>query len=244
MVAFFVINDPGESDMAYILSIETSTNISSVAIHADGNLIGSMLLNLKHSHAEQLIPSIEKLTETCGLQIGEFEAIAISKGPGSYTGLRIGTSTAKGLCYGLEAKLIAVDTLKAMAYSVSKGLTNEVFMCPMIDARRMEVYCSIFNNRLEDIEGTSATIIDSETFHEYFSKKKLLYFGDGAKKCVQVLGNHANTHYVPDVAPRAEDIGILAWEKYEQGDFEDLAYFEPYYLKDFIAKKPSAKKLV
>lgn len=229
--------------MAIILSIETSTPTSSIAIHDAGNLVSSQSIHKSKSHSEYLVPSIKYLCETSGIEVKEISAVAISKGPGSYTGLRIGTSTAKGLCYGLDAKLIAVNTLEAMAYGMRKYFAEEVMLCPMLDARRMEVYCLVMDSDFSLIEKTQAKIIDENAFKGLLQKNKIIFFGNGANKCKEMI-NSANAMFIDDIYPSAVQVGELAWDKHNKNQFEDVAYFEPFYLKDFIAKKPSRKNLV
>ncbi len=230
--------------MAIILSIETSTVTSSIAIHDDGQLISSQSINVEKSHSEYLAPSIKYLFETCGLKMKSIDAVAISKGPGSYTGLRIGTSSAKGICYALDAKLIAINTLEAMAYGIAKYQFEDVLVCPMIDARRMEVYCLVAKKDGEIVETTQAKIIDESSFEKLLGTDKIIFFGNGVTKCKPVLDYSPNAIFIENIEPSAEHIGSLAWQAFQQKEFEDLAYFEPFYLKDFIAKKPSANKLV
>ena len=230
--------------MAIILSIETSTKTSSIAIHEDGILISSQHIHVEKSHSEYLAPSIKYLVETSGLQMNSIDAVAVSKGPGSYTGLRIGTSTAKGLCYALDAKLIGINTLEAMVYGIKKYQFGDALFCPMIDARRMEVYCLIAKNDLSMVEPTQAKVIDEASFSDILAENEIVFFGNGAMKCASSLGNSENAIFIEDVDPSAEHVGALAWGAYVQNQFENVAYFEPFYLKDFIAKKPSGKKLV
>lgn len=230
--------------MAIVLSIETSTSTSSIAIHEDGCLISSQNIHVDKSHSEYLTLSIKYLFETSGLQISAIDAVAIAKGPGSFTGLRIGTSTAKGICYALDAKLIGINSLEAMAFGMTKYQFEDVLYCPMIDARRMEVYCLIAKNDMSIIENTQAKIIDESSFSNLLSDQKIIFFGNGAKKCKPTLDYSTNAIFIEDIVPSADHIGDLAWNAYQQRIFENLAYFEPYYLKDFIAKKPSAKKMV
>jgi tRNA threonylcarbamoyladenosine biosynthesis protein TsaB len=229
--------------MAIILSIETSTPTSSIAIHDSDSLVSSQSVHRSKSHSEYLVPSIKYLCETSGIDIKEIGAVAISKGPGSYTGLRIGTSSAKGLCYGLDAKLIAVNTLEAMAHGMQKYINEEFMLCPMLDARRMEVYCMVMDSKMSLIQATQAKIIDEESFADLLQKNKIAFFGNGANKCKAFIKSE-NAIFIDDIHPSAIQVGELAWEKYLNNQFEDLAYFEPYYLKDFIAKKPSRKNLV
>ncbi len=230
--------------MAIILSIETSTKTSSIALHEAGQLMSSQHIHVDKSHSEYLTPSIKNLIDTSGLTMKSIDAVAISKGPGSYTGLRIGTSTAKGICYALDARLIGVNTLEAMAYGMAKFMDSETLLCPMIDARRMEVYCLVAKNDLEIHEPTQAKVIDETSFSNFLADHKIAFFGNGAMKCEEVLGHGKNALFIGGIDPSAEHVGALAWQKFSKGEFEDTAYFEPFYLKDFIAKKPSANKLV
>lgn len=230
--------------MAIILSIETSTLTSSIAIHEDGQLISSQNIHVEKSHSEYLAPSIKYLFETCGLKMKAIDAVAISKGPGSYTGLRIGTSSAKGICYALDVKLIGINSLIAMARGMIKYHFEDALFCPMIDARRMEVYCLVTKNDLSIVENTQAKIIDESSFANLLIDNQVIFFGNGAIKCKPALDYSEKAIFIENINPSAEHIGILAWEAYQQKKFEDLAYFEPFYLKDFIAKKPSVKKMV
>ncbi len=230
--------------MSYILSIETATKVSSVALHKEGDLLGQKINQIEHSHAESIGGAIESLLEEAGLRLSNLSAVAVSKGPGSYTGLRIGVSIAKGICYGSSIPLIGIESLKAMALEVkTKYTTGEELLCPMIDARRMEVYCQIFNNALKAQNEISAEIIDENSLLDWVSDKGVLYFGDGAYKCKTIF-THPNFKFVKDIYPKAEFIGKLAWQQFQEKKFENLAYFEPFYLKEFIAKSPSGKNLV
>ena len=199
---------------------------------------------LKNLTPEYLTSSIEFLLKTSGIERNDLDAVAISKGPGSYTGLRIGTSTAKGICYALDLKLIAVNTLEAMAHGLLAMRTNNDLVCPMIDARRMEVYCLVMEADGTIIEPTQAKIIDESSFESLLKSRRITFFGNGASKCSDELSHNENALFVNEIHPNAEHIGSVAANYYEQNQFEDVAYFEPFYLKDFIAKKPSAKKLV
>ncbi len=230
--------------MAIILSIETSTPISSIALHDSGKLISEQTIYKNKSHSQYLVPSIKNLCETSGIKIKDIQAVAISEGPGSYTGLRIGTSSAKGLCFGLDIPLIAVNTLVAMANGMRKFYKDDLLLCPMLDARRMEVYCIVMDLNGDILNETSALIIDGNSFADLLKQYRMLFFGDGALKCKPILKHHQNAIFIDHVYPSAVHIGEMAWDKYTLNQFEDLAYFEPFYLKDFIAKKPSAKKLV
>jgi len=230
--------------MSIILSIETSTPISSIAFHNSGKLISDLTIHKNKSHSEYLLPSIKYLSEASGIKMKDIQSVAISKGPGSYTGLRIGTSSAKGLCYGLDVPLIAINTLEAMAIGIRKFFGEEVLLCPMLDARRMEVYCTVMELNGNILKKTSSLIIDEYSFADLLREHKMFFFGDGASKCKPVLQHHQNALFIDNVYPSAIHIGEMAWHKFTMNQFEDLAYFEPFYLKDFIAKKPSAKKLV
>ncbi len=218
--------------MAIILSIDTATTVCSLALHKDGILQATQSIHLEKSHAALLTLLIEDTLSYCSLTIQDLDAIAISEGPGSYTGLRIGTATAKGLCFAHELPLITVNTLEAMAHGMIRYNTQRALLCPMLDARRMEVYCALF-----DVEGvrtldTEAKIIDENAFYEVLASSKVLFFGDGANKCEKVIRNE-NAIFILDIHPSAVHIGELATQRFEEGKFEDLAYFEPFYLKDF-----------
>lgn len=228
--------------MALILGIETSTKICSVALSNEAGVIAIQEEGGEYSHAEKLNGFITDVLKNAGVNKNQIDAIAVSKGPGSYTGLRIGVSTAKGLCYALNKPLISVDTLQAMALKASREIPNMDYYCPMIDARRMEVYTAIYGADNTTIEVVSARIIEASAFEEYLEDKKLVYFGDGAAKCEVVLGQNSNAIYHDGGFPSAEAINALAFKKYQSNSFEDVAYFEPYYLKDFVAT--TAKKLL
>jgi tRNA threonylcarbamoyladenosine biosynthesis protein TsaB len=230
--------------MAIILSIETSTITSSIAIHEDGTLLVSQHIHLIKSHSEYLVPTINHLLEVCGIKATDLHAIAVSKGPGSYTGLRIGTATAKGLCYGLDTKLIAINTLEAMAFGLGGLIPEDALFCPMIDARRMEVYCMVLGKKLNVLQPTKALVIDKNSFAEYLSDQSMVFFGNGAAKCKETLSHQPNALFLDGIHPNAEHIGALAWKQYQLQIFEDVAIFEPFYLKDFIAKKPLVSPLV
>ena len=223
-----------------ILSLETSTPTCSVALHQEGQLIASTDLHVEKSHSEKLTLVIQKLLVHAGITPAELTAVAVSAGPGSYTGLRIGTSSAKGLCFSLDIPLIAIDTLTAMAAGVQKYLPSDI-LCPMIDARRMEVYCQLVSENLAVVQETEAKIIDSSSFEDILSSRKIVFFGNGAHKCKEAIQSE-NATFIDEVHPSAVHIGALASLAYDQGKFEDVAYFEPHYLKEFQAIKP--KKLI
>ena len=219
--------------MALLLAIETTTKNCSVALFENSKLITYKEKNSgRHSHAEQLTFFIEEVVRKASITLGQVEAIILSKGPGSYTGLRIGTSTAKGLCYSLDIPLISVSTLKSMAFEISKK-GNYMFYCPMIDARRMEVFASVYDKSNNEVREIRADIVDQHTYAE-FLKDKVLFFGDGALKCKSII-NSSNAYFIDGIFPSAKNIGLLGFDKFLNKDFEDVAYFEPYYLKDFVA---------
>ena len=225
--------------MSIILGIETSTKICSVAVSDGKKLLAIEEEGGAYSHSEKLTVFIQKVLAKANVQLKDLDVIAVSKGPGSYTGLRIGVSVAKGLCYALEKPLIAVDTLQAMARN---SLLSGNLLCPMIDARRMEVYTALYNRENKSVTPISAKIIDENSFSEELTNNQITFFGDGAEKCMEVLGKSANAKFYDKGFPSAEFINQIALEKFNQQDFEDVAYFEPYYLKDFIGTTP--KKLL
>ena len=219
--------------MALILAIETTTKNCSVAIFDDSELIRCTEENSSaYLHAEKLTLFIEKVIKDANLNLKEIDGIALSKGPGSYTGLRIGTSTAKGLCYALDIPLMAISTLKVMAFAMAK-IEDYPLYCPMIDAKRMEVFASIYDKNNNEVRDIRADIVDENTYKQ-FLKDKILFFGDGALKCKSII-NCTNAYFIDGVFPSAKDMGMLAIDKFVNKDFEDVAYFAPYYLKDFIA---------
>ncbi|MBX2843482.1 MAG: tRNA (adenosine(37)-N6)-threonylcarbamoyltransferase complex dimerization subunit type 1 TsaB [Flammeovirgaceae bacterium] len=233
-----------------ILSIETSTPVCSVALHDGGKLISHTALYQEKSHAGLLAVCIDQLLKNAGLTTGALKAVAVSKGPGSYTGLRIGTSTAKGICFAEDIPLIATDTLEAMALEVAEKVGNTLsedsnsILCPMLDARRMEVYASIYNLNMEKSKAVDAIIIEENSFEDLIMKTdNFFYFGYGAEKCQTVLNKEKGFRFIPGIDPSAVYLGKVANGLYEKGEFADLAYFEPFYLKEFLTKK-STKNLL
>jgi tRNA threonylcarbamoyladenosine biosynthesis protein TsaB len=221
--------------MAIILAIETTTKNCSVALFDNGILLQIKEQNsADYSHAEQLTLFIKEVVRESNITLKEVNAIALSMGPGSYTGLRIGTSTAKGLCYVLDIPLISISTLKAMALGISEVQQFEL-LCPMIDAKRMEVFAAIYDKNNKEVREVRADIVDKETYAEYFNKS-VLFFGDGAIKCKEII-NNTNAKFIEGIYPSAKDLGALSYQKFVNKNFEDIAYFEPYYLKDFVAGK-------
>ena len=222
----------------YILNIETATTNCSVSLSKDGETIVLKEDNNKsYSHAERLHIYIESILKEASIGSIDLNAIAVSKGPGSYTGLRIGVSTAKGLCFAMDKPLISIATLEALACQVK---TNEGIIVSMLDARRMEVYSAIFNSNHEQIRNTQAQILDEMAFKEYLEKGLVYFIGNGVEKTKTII-QHPNARFIEDALPSAREMSLLAYNKYKISDTEDVAYFEPYYLKDFVALKPKTK---
>ncbi len=218
--------------MAIILNLETATTNCSVSVSK-----GNEILCLKednaadYSHSEQLHIFIKEALQEASLSFSDLEAVAISKGPGSYTGLRIGVSAAKGLCFSLDLPLISIPTLESMAHQIS--LKEGEVVIPVLDARRMEVYSCVFDHQYQEIRETRAEIIDENSFGDYASFSKVHVVGSGAEKCKPIL-QAPNFNFYTTVVPSAKQMAILAHQKFQKAEFEDVAYFEPYYLKDFV----------
>jgi len=228
--------------MALILNIETSTKVCSASLADGGKIIGLKESFEDKSHASLLTVFIEELFADLNLSANDLNAVCVSEGPGSYTGLRIGVSVAKGICYAKSIPLIAVNTLQAMAYmAVVKSNIKNGLLCPMIDARRMEVYSAIFSKDLVEKRSTQAEIVTDTSFAEELNKNEIIFFGDGAHKCKHVL-THAHAIFLDDIYPSAQYMAPLAQKAFDLNQFKDLAYFEPFYLKDFVATT-SKKKL-
>lgn len=223
--------------MTLLLSIETSTTVCSVAVHQDGRLLANQSLHLNQSHSSLLTPIIESLIKYAGFKPSELSGIIISKGPGSYTGLRIGTSTAKGLCYAFDIPLISVNTLEAMALQIQKYFPDDHLMCPMLDARRMEVYTTTLDHAMNILQETRPLIVEEGAFENMLDSNQIVFFGNGSGKCQSII-KHTNAIFIKDIEPQASTIGFLGYEKFKRQQFEDLAYFEPFYLKEFMATKP------
>ena len=219
--------------MTYILNIETATKNCSVSLAKDGQtILVKEIAELGYSHAEKLHVFIEEILKETNVNIQELKAVAVSKGPGSYTGLRIGVSTAKGLCYALGIPLISVDTLQVLAKKVS---VNDGLIVPMIDARRMEVYSAIFDKNHQKIKEVQAEILTEESYDEI--TEKVYFIGDCQEKCQTVLTKPNFVFLSKIIFPSANEMSSLSYEKYMNNDFEDVAYFEPFYLKDFLLNK-------
>lgn len=218
--------------MAKILCLETATTNCSVALSVDGSVIALKEdRSAQYSHAEKLHPFIEEVMSEAQMELSELDAIAVSKGPGSYTGLRIGVSAAKGLCFALDIPLISVSTLAAMASQLTR---KSGFIVPMIDARRMEVYSAVFDSEGTQLRETKAEVLTEDSFCEFLERGRVSFLGNGVAKFMEIL-NAANVEFYPDAMPSAAEMAYMAEAKYKKSDTEDVAYFEPYYLKDFIS---------
>lgn len=228
--------------MACILNIETSTDVCSVAVSQDGAIIWSDEDRTGPNHAVKLGTFVDEALSFSDNHAIPLDAVAVSCGPGSYTGLRIGVSMAKGICYGRNVPLIAVHTLPLMTVPVLlyHELEEDALLCPMLDARRMEVYASLYDRSLKEIRPIHADIVDQDTYKEYLDRP-VYFFGNGAAKCMEMI-NHPNAHLIPDIVPLAKYMLPLAEKRFLNEQFEDVAYFTPFYLKDFVAKAP--KKLL
>ena len=223
-----------------ILHIETATQVCSCALSNNGKLVFNRESHTAQSHATLLGVFVEEAIKFSRENNIKIHAVAVSSGPGSYTGLRIGVSEAKGLAYGLDAKLIAIPTLTLLAWTIRDKVDKDTLLVPMIDARRMEVYTSIYDTSLKIIEPTEAKIIGEESFKDIMLNHKVAFFGDGALKCKETI-DHPNAIFITDVHPLASNMLELSKQAYAEGCFEDVAYFEPFYLKDFVATKPKNK---
>jgi tRNA threonylcarbamoyladenosine biosynthesis protein TsaB len=220
--------------MCTILSIETATPACSCALSRDGELLLSREDFRGQSHATLLGVFVDEIMKYVRKEGITLDAIAVSSGPGSYTGLRIGVSEAKGLSYGLGIPLIAIPTPLVMAAMVAERAGEDDLLCPMIDARRMEVYATIFNRTLETIRPTAADIVDGESYADLLSRHKVHFFGNGADKCREVI-THPHAHFLEDIHPLATGMVPLAEQAFNEKRFVDSAYFEPHYLKEFVA---------
>ena len=228
-----------KTDLAIILNIETSTKNCSVSLAKNGNILAIKEINNgNYSHAELLHPFILEVLKEAKITNQDIDAIAVSKGPGSYTGLRIGVSAAKGLSFSLNKPLISIDTLTSLAHSIS---IEEGYIIPMLDARRMEVYAAVYHNNYELVRDTKADIIEEDSFLEYLSKHKVYFLGDGSSKCKELI-THKNAFFIDGKYPSAKEMAFLSFLKYKKSDIEDVAYFEPFYLKDFIVIPEKKKK--
>lgn len=225
--------------MALILNLETATTNCSVSIARDGDLLFMKEHNTpNYSHSEQLHVFIQEVLKEAKVSIHQLDAIAVSKGPGSYTGLRIGVSAAKGLCFSLNLPLISIATLKSMAHQVK--IEEGAYIVSLLDARRMEVYAAVYDHEHREVDQTKAEIVEATSFASFAKNGKTLLIGSGAEKCKEVLTD-PNFQYNTSVIPSAREMCALSYTKFLANDFEDVAYFEPYYLKDFILQTKAKK---
>ena len=229
--------------MAYILNIETSTEVCSVAIGCDGDIVFHREDYRGQTHATALGVFVDEALGYADSRGEKLDAVSVSRGPGSYTGLRIGVSMAKGICFGRDIPLISIPTLETLCVMplLYHDLPDDALLCPMIDARRMEVYSAIFDRSLSVVRETSADVIDSSSYAEFLDRHPVYFFGNGAAKCREAL-THPNARFIDGIYPQASMMFPLAERAMAEGRFEDVAYFEPFYLKEFVAGKP--KKLV
>jgi len=235
--------------MSILLSLETSSEVCSAALHENGRLLASTELYMARSASSKLAVMVNDLLKLCNVPAVKIDGVVVSAGPGSYTGLRIGVATAKGLCFGLKIPLMAVNTLELMAFQVisagffsgeasppsSERSEMDVILCPMLDARRMEVYCLLTDLRLNILELTAAKIIDEESFNDWLAKGRIFFFGSGSAKCRGVIRD-PRANFIDGIIPSASKLGELAFRKFEHKEFEELLSFEPFYLKDFVVK--------
>jgi tRNA threonylcarbamoyladenosine biosynthesis protein TsaB len=225
--------------MALILSLESSTSSCSAALHHDGRLLATRELHEPYSAAGRLTVLIQQVLSQSGVDATDVEAVAVSCGPGSYTGLRIGVATAKGFCYARNLPLIAINSLLLLAAQVRNRATDTDLLCPMIDARRMEVYTTLFSKDLAALAPITASVIDENSYTQQLAEHRILFFGTGASKCEQVI-RHSNAVFIHNIVPLASMMGELAEQRFLSAEFEDLGEFEPLYLKDFLIRKPKS----
>ena len=219
--------------MACILNLETATPVCSVALAKDGVLLSMREVSNGFTHSENITNFINEVCIEANIALSEIDAVAVSKGPGSYTGLRIGTSTAKGLCYALEKPLLAIDTLKSLTACLLSGSNFETgtLFVPMIDARRMEVYYAVYNNQLEEIIPATALVISPDSFSDLTSNRRIILFGDGSAKCKPIFESVADVQF-SDITLSALGMMKLSEEKFSRNEFENVSLFEPFYLKE------------
>ena len=221
--------------MSRILCVDTSSFICSISIFENLSLISSNSSEVEKSHSKLIIQLIDQSLKDAKIKINEVDAFAVSMGPGSYTGLRIGVSTIKGLCYSLEKPLISINTLEILSKSALNHINNynDFFICPMIDARRMEVFTKMLDNNFNEVEKDKALILDDKSFNDIGGGKSIYFFGDGSNK-FQKITNNKNFHFIDNIISSSKNMGELANIKYENNQFENLTTFEPFYIKDFF----------
>ena len=230
------------SEKPLILSIETAATVCSTALHQGGTLVGLSEVFTDKSHSRVLVPMIQELLKSSGMSFRDLNAVAVSKGPGSYTGLRIGVSTAKGISFALDLPLIGIGTLEGLAhqYTVQPEVKN-LLICPMLDARRMEVYTLLCQSDGTIVEPAHAKIITAESFRDYLESYSVVFLGPGSGKCRNMLENRRNSRVLSGIEPSAKSIGELALARYLKNEFENTASFEPFYLKEFQTTIPKSR---
>ncbi|MBO3270290.1 MULTISPECIES: tRNA (adenosine(37)-N6)-threonylcarbamoyltransferase complex dimerization subunit type 1 TsaB [Hymenobacter] len=228
---------------ALILSLETSSPICSVALHRAGELVGQSELRLEKSHSSHVSVLTHQLLENTGHSLRDLAAVAVSDGPGSYTGLRIGAAAAKGLCFALDIPLLAVSTLQALAVQVAATTAQpeRYLFCPMLDARRMEVYTALYTHAAETVLAPTPLILDEHSFAEQLAHHRLLCFGSGANKFQPLVAASPQVRFLTGVQPSAIAVGALAYEAYQRQEFRDVAYYEPFYLKEVYTTTPKPR---
>jgi tRNA threonylcarbamoyladenosine biosynthesis protein TsaB len=225
--------------LAYILHIESTSTVCSVAVSENETLIAIKEINNGFSHAENLHVFIRDLLQQSHLNITQINAISVSSGPGSYTGLRIGFASAKGLAYALNIPLIKVDTLKSLSKSVIDSVKKDAYYCPLIDARRMEVYYALHTNDLKEHQKPNNLVMTPESINVFDLDKSIYFFGDGLEKSKPLINTLNDFYFIENIMPSAKHLITLAFQKFKESDFEDLAYAEPFYLKDFYFTTPN-----
>ena len=227
--------------MSCILHIETSTDVCSVAVSQDGACIFNKEDFSGPNHAERLGEYVDEALSFADSHAIPVDAVAVSSGPGSYTGLRIGVSMAKGICYGRDVPLLGIPTLELLCVPVLLGhdeMEDDALLCPMLDARRMEVYAGVFDRALKPVREIRADIVEADTYKEFLDSHPVYFFGNGAAKCMETI-KHPNARFIDKIVPLAKNMFPLAEKKMARGEKEDVAYFVPFYLKDFVAKMPN-----
>lgn len=219
--------------MALVLLIESSSQVCSVALGKEGRVIAIREDHSGNKHAELLSVFCDEVMKEGSISPSQLDAVAVSGGPGSYTGLRIGTSTAKGYCFALNIPLIAIPTLEAMAHGMKAGASNEDWLCPMIDARRMEVYTAMYTKEIRQVETTSAVVLDENSFRDRLAEKTTWFSGDGMPKTKELLSKNKNARFTTTGMQSARNMAEAAERKFKRQEFEDLAYYVPFYLKNF-----------
>lgn len=229
--------------MPLLLALETSSTVCSIALYKGEQLLGASELQIEKSHSSHITVMISQLVENCGFDLKDVSAVAVSGGPGSYTGLRIGGSTAKGICYSLGLPLIDVSTLHSLAAQVIDNTPNpeRYLFCPMLDARRMEVYTCLLDHQLQELFPVTPVVLDNTSFKKQLNERDIIFFGSGSGKFKELVADNEKALFIDGVQPSAKSVGILALKKFERKAFEDVAYYEPFYLKDVYITGSAAK---